>query len=107
MRITKHPIIEYPPKREVHFTFEGQELIGYEGEPIAAALHAAGVRVLRVTPKDRPRGLFCAIGNCSSCYVVVDGVANVRSCVEPLREGMVIQRQLGHGSLPQGVEHDA
>ncbi len=74
-------------------------MTGLEGEPIAAALHAAGVRLLRTTPKGRPRGLFCAIGNCSSCYVVVDGVPNVRSCIEPLREGMVIMRQTGHGAL--------
>ena len=107
MRITQHPILDFPPKREVRFTFEGQELIGYAGEPIAAALHAAGVRLLRETPKGRARGLFCAIGNCSSCYIVVDGVANVRSCVEPLREGMVIARQIGHGTLPKVVGKDA
>ena len=107
MRITQHPILDFPPKREVRFTFEGRELTGYEGEPIAAALHAAGVRLLRETPTGRPRGLFCAIGNCSSCYVVVDGVSNVRSCVEPLRDGMVVARQIGHGTLPKAVDHDA
>ncbi len=99
MRITQHPILDFPQRREVRFTFEGRQLTGNEGEPIAAALHAAGVKLLRITPGDRPRGLFCAIGNCSSCYVVVDGVPNVRSCIEPLRDGMVIERQKGHGEL--------
>jgi predicted molibdopterin-dependent oxidoreductase YjgC len=99
LRISDHPIIDFPKGREVEFTFEGEQLTGIEGEPIAAALHAAGVRLLRVTPGGRPRGLFCAIGNCSSCYVVVDGVANVRSCTEPLREGMAVRRQEGHGEL--------
>ncbi|OGS69805.1 MAG: pyridine nucleotide-disulfide oxidoreductase, partial [Firmicutes bacterium RBG_13_65_8] len=83
MRISSHPILDFPPRPVVTFTFEGRQLTGVEGEPIAAALHAAGVRVLREMPGGRPRGFFCAIGNCSSCYVVVDGEPNVRSCIEP------------------------
>lgn len=100
MRIDEHPVLEFKKGRLVKFTFEGRTLEGYEGEPIVAALHAAGVRVLRESPElHRPRGLFCAIGNCSSCLMVVDGVPNVRTCVEPLRAGMVVQRQLGKGDL--------
>jgi predicted molibdopterin-dependent oxidoreductase YjgC len=99
VRVQDHPILDFAPRREVSFVFEGRELNGYEGEPIAAALHAAGVRVLRETPGGRPRGLFCAVGNCSSCYVIVDGVPNVRSCLEPLREGVVVRRQKGLGEL--------
>ncbi len=99
MRIQEHPILDFAQGNQVRFTFEGQELAGVEGEPIAAALHAAGIRMLRMTPGGRPRGLFCAIGNCSSCYVIVDGVANVRSCTEPLRAGMVVTRQEGHGDV--------
>ena len=47
MRIAEHPVLEFPNRNKVTFTFEGRELEGYEGEPIAAALHAAGVRVFR------------------------------------------------------------
>jgi len=73
---------------------------GFEGEPIAAALHANGVRVLRHSPSlGRPRGFFCAIGNCSSCFMVVDDRPNTRVCVEKLKEGMVIERQTGKGRL--------
>lgn len=97
MRITEHPILEFSPGREVEFLFEGRPLRGREGEPIAAALHAAGVRVLRTSVGGRPRGLFCAIGNCSSCYMIVDGTPNVRTCVEPLRPGMVVRIQHGLG----------
>ncbi|MHB8947254.1 MAG: (2Fe-2S)-binding protein [Bacillota bacterium] len=100
MRIVEHPILDFKPGRLVRFTFEGRELEGFEGEPIAAALHAAGVRVLRKSAKlHRPRGFFCAIGNCSSCLMVVDGVPNVRVCVEKLRAGMRVERQEGHGEL--------
>ena len=101
MRIKEHPILEFPTGKEVMFTFDGQEMTGIEGEPIAAALHAAGVRVLRHSPRlGRARGFFCAIGTCSSCLMTVDGVPNVRVCIEPLKEGMVVQTQKGHGVLP-------
>ena len=100
-RIRDHPILDFPHGRKVNFTWQGEEMWGYEGEPIAAALHALGVRVLHLGHgSGRPRGFFCAIGNCSSCLVVVDGVPNVRACVEPLREGMRVERQDGVGPSP-------
>lgn len=104
MRITRHPILEFPERKKVTFYFEGQPLEGFEGEPIAAALHDAGVRVLRYSPeKGRPRGFFCAIGNCSSCLMEVNGKPNVRVCVEKLRAGMQVRRQRGKGDLHENA----
>lgn len=100
MRISSHPILSFEAKKVVSFTFEGRPMSGLEGEPIAAALHDNGVLVLRHSiKKHRPRGFFCAIGRCSSCLMVVDGVPNIRTCVEPLREGMVVLRQSGKGTI--------
>ena len=97
MRISEHPIIEsYNKGRKVTFSFDGKELSGYEGESIAAALNAAGVMVHRYTAKQhKPRGIFCAIGRCTDCVMIVNGVPNVRTCVTPLEEGMQIQTQYG------------
>ncbi len=100
MRIKQHPVLSSIVKKEVEFTFEGKTYKGYEGEPIAAALHDNGIRVLR--HDHRPRGFFCAIGNCSSCLMEVDGEPNVRVCVEELRDGMVINMQEGKGKLKGG-----
>ncbi len=101
MRIIDHPILTFAPQRLVRFVFDGRELEGYEGEPIAAALHAAGVRALSHSHDlGRPRGFYCAIGNCSSCLMVVDGEPNVRVCVERLRDGMRVDTQSGRGTLP-------
>ena len=46
---------------------------------------------------DRPRGLFCTIGNCSSCRMTVDGEPNVRICVTKVRAGMTVEEQNGKG----------
>jgi len=104
-RIKDHPILEFREKKKVKFYWEGQEVWGYEGEPIASALHAAGIKVLHKSIKlGRPRGFFCAIGNCSSCLVVVDGVSNVRACTEKLKAGMDVRMQKGAGPAPSRKE---
>ena len=100
MRIVQHPILTFARGRKISFTFDGRTLEGYEGEPIAAALHDAGVKVLRRSIRlGRPRGFFCAVGKCSSCLMKVDGKPNVRVCIEPLREGMRVETQRGKGEL--------
>ena len=100
MRIENHPVLSFPERKKVTFTFDGKVLEGYEGEPVAAALHANGVKVLGHSHKsNRARGFYCAIGNCSSCKMVVNGEANVRVCIEPLRSGMIVEAQQGRGEV--------
>ena len=97
MRIEEHPILgTYQKGKTVTFPLDGKEMQGCEGEPIAAALKAAGVMVHRHTLKnDAPRGIFCAIGRCTDCVMIVDGQPNVRTCVTPLHAGMKVQTQYG------------
>jgi predicted molibdopterin-dependent oxidoreductase YjgC len=89
---------EVKPAKSLTFTFDGQQMLGLEGEPIAAALRAAGVMIHRYTKKRKdPRGLFCAIGRCTDCVMIVNGRPNVRTCVTPLEEGMIVKTQYGAG----------
>lgn len=100
MRIDNHPILKFNRGKKIKFIYNGQELEGYEGETIAAALHAAGVKVLSHSIENkRPRGFYCAIGNCSSCLMEVNGEPNVRTCVELLKEGMIVNTQNGKGDI--------
>lgn len=96
-RIAEHPILGEPEHGVlVHFSFDGKDMTGYEGEPIAMALRAAGVMVHRYTAKRHdPRGIFCAIGRCTDCVMVVDGKPNVRTCMTMLKEGMDVRTQEG------------
>lgn len=102
-RIEEHPILgKQETGRLVTFYHDGKALQGYEGEPIAAALKAAGVMVHRYTKKEhKPRGIFCAIGRCTDCVMIVDGKPNVRTCVTPLKEGMKVQTQYGVSAEPE------
>lgn len=105
-RLIEHPILGVAPERKrVEFIYDEKKLTGYEGEPIAVALRAAGVMVHRHTKKyDEPRGLFCAIGRCSDCVMVVDGQPNVRTCTTLLKEGMVVQTQYGTSARGGRIE---
>ncbi len=92
MRITHHPILGDTEKRgKVTIRVDGVEIEACEGEPIAAALVAAGIKVFRTTRKrDEPRRVFCAVGRCTDCIMTVDGQPNVRTCITPVRDGMEI-----------------
>ena len=92
MRVVRHPILgKSGPRRKVTIRVDGKPLEALEGEPIAAALMAMGIKVFRKTPKRKePRGVFCAIGQCTDCIMTVDKVPNVRTCVTSVREGMEI-----------------
>ena len=96
-RIVEHPILpELESKKTVTIYYNGKPLEAREGEPIAAALMNAGIRAFRHTAKKHePRGIFCAIGRCTDCMMVVDGHPNTRTCVTFVKDGMQIQEQDG------------
>jgi sarcosine oxidase subunit alpha len=82
------------PSRPVTFTFEGRSIPAFQGQTIAAALYAAGVRVFSRSFKyHRPRGLLCVSGDCPNCLMQVDGRPNVRTCTEPVHPGQVVRGQ--------------
>ena len=71
-----------------------------EVEAFEKRLNDLGIRTFRHTARyHEPRGLFCGIGQCSDCVVVVNGTPNVRSCTTPLEEGMFIETQHGLGKV--------
>ncbi len=101
-RITEHPILKFEQGKTIKFTFDGRTIEGMEGDTIASALQAAGIRAYRESIKlQRPRGFFCAIGRCASCSMIVDGMPNTKTCVTRLKEGMVVETQHGRGSVRQ------
>ena len=101
MRVTQHPILdELDTSKTVTIYFDGKPVEALEGEPIAAALINAGIRSSRTTAKrHEPRGIFCAIGRCTDCMMIVDGVPNTRTCVTPVRDGMQVRTQHGLGTF--------
>ncbi len=90
----------------------------FAGESVAVALCANDFRVLSRSLKyHRPRSFFCLEGHCGACLMRIDGVPNLRACMEPCREGMQVEGQNAYPSpdldmlgavdwlFPKGMDH--
>lgn len=87
-----------PDAATIEITVDGQPLKAREGEAIAAALMANGIEICRAMPESgESRGPFCAVGRCTDCLMIVDGVLNVRTCLARVTAGMRIETQHGLG----------
>lgn len=106
MRIKDHIILGEDKLEEakmVEIVVDGKPIPAKEGEPILAALLAQNIKINRYTSKRKePRGLFCGIGQCTDCAMIVDGKTNVRTCIVPVKKGMKVETQHGIG----GGEND-
>jgi len=93
VRINQHPVLgraDYSKMITVYL--DDRPIPAVRGEPVAAALYAAGRRTLRFTRNRRePRGMFCAVGRCTDCIMEIDGTPGVRTCVTPASPGMKIR----------------
>lgn len=80
----------------IEFTFDGEKIEAFTGQSVAAALLAANQRALRKTRfNNNDRGVFCGIGVCFDCLVVIDGITNQRACLIEAKPGMKVQTQVG------------
>ncbi len=78
---------------------DGVGVTAYDDDTVASLLVREGrVSWRRTRFGDRPRGLFCGMGACQDCLVVVDGVEGVRACLTPVQPGMdVTTSEAGRG----------
>jgi NADPH-dependent 2,4-dienoyl-CoA reductase/sulfur reductase-like enzyme len=79
-----------PAGRRLTFTFDGEELSFLEGDALAAALVDAGRLTCRTGRSGDPRGVFCGMGVCQECVVLVDGVPT-RACMTAAHEGARVE----------------
>jgi sarcosine oxidase subunit alpha len=66
-------------------TVNGMQLQVSEGSSVAAAL-LNSAQCLRSEP-------VCGMGTCWGCRATIDGVADRRSCLVPVRGGMVVETE--------------
>lgn len=81
---------------EIEFTYNDQKITAVAGQSVGAALLAVNIRSLRLSRfNQNKRGIFCGIGVCFDCLVVINGVANQRACIIEVKNGMIVQTQVG------------
>jgi len=87
MRIEKIPRGE-----KVTLLVNGKAVTAHRGETVAAALLAAGCRVLRKSKTGAEfRGFFCGMGVCYDCLVTINGLADQRACMRLVEDGMEVR----------------
>lgn len=73
-----------------------EKVLAYKGETIAAALLAAGKRTCHLTKiKKQPRGIYCGMGICMGCAMVVNGRPNTLVCQTLATPDCKVQTQIG------------
>ena len=70
--------------RQLEVVVDGLPTVAYEDETVAAVLLADGDIATRTTVNGARRGVFCGMGVCFDCLVVVDDVPNTRACWNPI-----------------------
>jgi thioredoxin reductase len=82
-----------PAAEDMAILYSGREIGAIPGDTVASALVAARERICRQTDAGDGRGLFCGMGLCSECSVVVDGTPSRLACMTPVHDGMTIDVQ--------------
>ncbi|GAA0578909.1 FAD-dependent oxidoreductase [Kribbella sandramycini] len=84
------------PGTPIPVTVDGHPVPALAGQTVAAVLLAAGRDTWRTTRiHNRPRGVFCGIGACFDCLVVVNGTPDIRACQRAITPGDTITTQPG------------
>ncbi len=107
-----------PLTNPITIQLDGDDVVAERGEPVAAALIAAGKLAIARSPKfHRPRAPSCMRAACDGCLARVDGVPNVMTCRVAAAQGMEIRTQNTLGSrevdllrvtdwfFPNGMNH--
>ncbi|QNE19383.1 FAD-dependent oxidoreductase [Kribbella qitaiheensis] len=91
------------PQEPISVVVDGAPTEALPGQTVAAVLMAAGRESWRTTrTAGRPRGVFCGIGACFDCLVVVNGTPDVRACQRTIAPDDTITTQTG-AVLPNRV----
>lgn len=92
------PTLGVNPGKPVEFTYGSRQMQGCEGDTIATALFAQGIRIFSRSLKyHRPRGLFSLDGESSNTMMEVNGIPNVRTETCLLHAGAEVHPQNSFG----------
>ena len=78
-----------PPDAPVTIVVDGPPVAAVPGETLLAALVANGLLAVRRRPSGAPPAPVGGMGVCMDCQGRVEGRGMVRSCAEPVHEGLV------------------
>jgi len=85
----------FEDRNKVCISFEGEEFFVDTDQSVASALLGEGHHVFRSSViNNQPRGAYCMMGICFECLLEINGRPNQQACMVPVKENMVIKRQV-------------
>ena len=88
------------PTDTFSFTYGDQVVAAQQGDTIASAFVNAGHLTCHIATDATPRGVFCGIGVCNECMVMVDDVPGRLACMTPVTPGIRVSPQAGRIDIP-------
>jgi thioredoxin reductase len=95
-----------PGGAPIALSYQGKPVVAREGDTIAAALVDGGHLTCGEARAGGGRGLFCGMGVCNECAVVVDGRPGRLACATAAEHGMSITVQPSEHSLEDPSAED-
>jgi sarcosine oxidase subunit alpha len=88
------PTTRIDPSRQIAFKYRGKTFHGIEGDTVATALYANGVRIFSRSLKyHRPRGIYSLDGESGNCLMQINGMPNVHAEQTLLKDNMHVEPQ--------------
>ena len=75
---------------KVNINVNNKKIEAYEGECLAVVLFVNKIKIKIVSKKKQSRGMFCLMGSCQECVVLIDD-KKVISCNVFIKDGMKIK----------------
>lgn len=101
-RIKEHPILGTSPVGKKYLLSLMTKVGRSRGRTDCSSIESSRCNGTSLYKKrHEPRGIFCAIGRCTDCVMIVNGRPNVRTCITPLEEGMKVKTQYGVSDTPE------
>ena len=79
--------------RNISFNFAGEKVLAKDGDSFASALTSAGIYDLKESLDGSRRGLYCGMGVCNECAIVVNGDSGKLACMTSVCDGDEVSRQ--------------
>ena len=82
-----------PAGEPVRLHYCGRPVTAQTGDTVASALTNAGLRACRTSSTGDERGMFCGMGVCTECSMVVDSEPGRLACMSYVQDGMQLDLQ--------------
>jgi predicted molibdopterin-dependent oxidoreductase YjgC len=72
-----------------HIRWNGMDVPFTRGETVAQALNRAGIADFGAGALGQTQSVFCGIGQCQNCLVIIDGSGPREACLTLCQDGLV------------------